>query len=98
MIKIDKIFSANRLQISLPICESATNLPAYLQMIYKSPCLFVDHYKSPCLFANHPQISLPICAKNFAYFYSFDQWKIAQELIKIGTIIIGEEVGRVTSP
>src|SRR4030095_14709338 len=41
--------------------ESATNLPAYLQIGYKSPCLFVNDLQIFLPICRSLQISLPIC-------------------------------------
>src|ERR1051325_2810021 len=41
--------------------ESATNLPAYLQIGYKSPCLFANDLQISLPICRSLQISLPIC-------------------------------------
>src|ERR1051325_3596869 len=42
-------------------CESATNLPAYLRIGYKSPCLFANDLQISLPICRSVQISLPIC-------------------------------------
>src|SRR6185369_3037687 len=41
--------------------ESATNLPAYLRISYKSPCLFANDLQISLPICRSLQISLPIC-------------------------------------
>src|ERR1043165_6650347 len=41
--------------------ESATNLPAYLRIGYKSPCLFANDLQISLPICKSVQISLPIC-------------------------------------